>query len=59
VAYNCMYVLGMLLVMQIRFVGFEHVQSGETYCGNGLGEAFDGEGIVTEQKNYTNYICEE
>lgn len=29
VAYNCMYVVGMLLAMQIRFVGFQHVQSGE------------------------------
>ncbi|XP_062158118.1 dolichyl-diphosphooligosaccharide--protein glycosyltransferase subunit STT3B [Alnus glutinosa] len=29
VAYNCMYILGMLLAMQIRFVGFQHVQSGE------------------------------
>jgi len=24
-----MYILGMLLAMQIRFVGFQHVQSGE------------------------------
>ncbi|KAL8159876.1 hypothetical protein V2J09_001413 [Rumex salicifolius] len=29
IAYNSMYVLGTLLAMQIRFVGFQHVQSGE------------------------------
>eukprot|EP00249_Psilotum_nudum_P012255 c23674_g1_i1 orf=682-2898(-) len=29
IAYNTLYILGMLLAMQIRFVGFQHVQSGE------------------------------
>ncbi|RVW79633.1 Purple acid phosphatase 10 [Vitis vinifera] len=29
VAYNRMYILGMLLAIQIRFVGFQHVQSGK------------------------------
>lgn len=36
VAYNCMYVLGMLLAMQIRFVGFQHVQSGEHMASMGV-----------------------
>ncbi|KAL9432562.1 hypothetical protein AB3S75_027571 [Citrus x aurantiifolia] len=36
VAYNCMYVLGMLLAMQIRFVGFQHVQSGEHMAAMGV-----------------------
>ena len=35
-AYNCMYVLGMLLAMQIRFVGFQHVQSGEHMAAMGV-----------------------
>ncbi|EPS67017.1 hypothetical protein M569_07758, partial [Genlisea aurea] len=35
VAYNCMYVLGVLLAMQIRFVGFQHVQSGEHMAAMG------------------------
>eukprot|EP00897_Mesotaenium_endlicherianum_P006913 jgi/Mesen1/624/ME000108S10787 len=29
VAYNTFYLLGMLLAMQIRFIGFQHIQSGE------------------------------
>eukprot|EP00271_Cylindrocystis_brebissonii_P003388 TRINITY_DN142_c0_g2_i1.p1 TRINITY_DN142_c0_g2~~TRINITY_DN142_c0_g2_i1.p1 ORF type:complete len:739 (+),score=134.60 TRINITY_DN142_c0_g2_i1:319-2535(+) len=29
VAYNAFYILGLLLAMQIRFIGFQHVQSGE------------------------------
>ncbi|XP_037479979.1 dolichyl-diphosphooligosaccharide--protein glycosyltransferase subunit STT3B [Triticum urartu] len=36
VAYNCTYVLGMLLGMQIRFVGFQHVQSGEHMAAMGV-----------------------
>ncbi|KAL5993439.1 Dolichyl-diphosphooligosaccharide--protein glycosyltransferase subunit stt3b [Asimina triloba] len=36
VAYNCMYVVGMLLAMQIRFVGFQHVQSGEHMAAMGV-----------------------
>ncbi|KAJ3669545.1 hypothetical protein LUZ60_011495 [Juncus effusus] len=36
VAYNCMYALGMLLAMQIRFVGFQHVQSGEHMAALGV-----------------------
>jgi dolichyl-diphosphooligosaccharide---protein glycosyltransferase len=36
VAYNCMYVLGTLLAMQIRFVGFQHVQSGEHMAAMGV-----------------------
>lgn len=36
VAYNCMYVLGMMLAMQIRFVGFQHVQSGEHMAAMGV-----------------------
>ncbi|KAF9624042.1 hypothetical protein IFM89_007740 [Coptis chinensis] len=36
VAYNCMYVLGMLLAMQIQFVGFQHVQSGEHMAAMGV-----------------------
>ncbi|XP_040995649.1 dolichyl-diphosphooligosaccharide--protein glycosyltransferase subunit STT3B [Juglans microcarpa x Juglans regia] len=36
VAYNSMYVLGMLLAMQIRFVGFQHVQSGEHMAAMGV-----------------------
>ncbi|KAL9224338.1 hypothetical protein vseg_000382 [Gypsophila vaccaria] len=36
IAYNCMYVLGMLLAMQIRFVGFQHVQSGEHMAAMGV-----------------------
>lgn len=36
VAYNCMYVLGMLHAMQIRFVGFQHVQSGEHMASMGV-----------------------
>ncbi|PKA54983.1 Dolichyl-diphosphooligosaccharide--protein glycosyltransferase subunit STT3B [Apostasia shenzhenica] len=36
IAYNCMYVLGMLLAMQIRFVGFQHVQSGEHMASMGV-----------------------
>ncbi|XP_078440061.1 staurosporin and temperature sensitive 3-like b [Wolffia australiana] len=36
VAYNCMYILGMLLAMQIRFVGFQHVQSGEHMAALGV-----------------------
>ncbi|KAG6483075.1 hypothetical protein ZIOFF_059715 [Zingiber officinale] len=35
-AYNCMYILGMLLAMQIRFVGFQHVQSGEHMAAMGV-----------------------
>ncbi|XP_071696577.1 dolichyl-diphosphooligosaccharide--protein glycosyltransferase subunit STT3B [Rutidosis leptorrhynchoides] len=36
VAYNCMYIVGMLLAMQIRFVGFQHVQSGEHMAALGV-----------------------
>ncbi|XP_021729753.1 dolichyl-diphosphooligosaccharide--protein glycosyltransferase subunit STT3B [Chenopodium quinoa] len=36
IAYNCMYVVGMLLAMQIRFVGFQHVQSGEHMAAMGV-----------------------
>jgi dolichyl-diphosphooligosaccharide--protein glycosyltransferase len=36
IAYNCMYILGMLLAMQIRFVGFQHVQSGEHMASIGV-----------------------
>lgn len=36
IAYCCMYVLGMLLAMQIRFVGFQHVQSGEHMAAMGV-----------------------
>ncbi|XP_024990333.1 dolichyl-diphosphooligosaccharide--protein glycosyltransferase subunit STT3B [Cynara cardunculus var. scolymus] len=36
VAYNCMYIVGMLLAMQIRFVGFQHVQSGEHMAAMGV-----------------------
>ncbi|KAF3975220.1 hypothetical protein ACB098_04G059700 [Castanea mollissima] len=36
VAYNSMYVVGMLLAMQIRFVGFQHVQSGEHMAAMGV-----------------------
>eukprot|EP00250_Pteridium_aquilinum_P014676 c22137_g1_i1 orf=301-2505(+) len=36
VAYNTMYILGMLLAMQIRFVGFQHVQSGEHMAAMGV-----------------------
>ncbi|KAL5721490.1 dolichyl-diphosphooligosaccharide--protein glycotransferase [Ranunculus cassubicifolius] len=36
VAYNCMYVLGSLLAMQIQFVGFQHVQSGEHMAAMGV-----------------------
>ncbi|EFJ19648.1 oligosaccharyltransferase subunit STT3 [Selaginella moellendorffii] len=36
VAYNTLYVLGMLLAMQIRFVGFQHVQSGEHMAAMGV-----------------------
>lgn len=36
IAYNCMYILGMLLAMQIRFVGFQHVQSGEHMAAMGV-----------------------
>ncbi|RWR92602.1 dolichyl-diphosphooligosaccharide--protein glycosyltransferase subunit STT3B [Cinnamomum micranthum f. kanehirae] len=36
VAYCTMYVLGMLLAMQIRFVGFQHVQSGEHMAAMGV-----------------------
>ncbi|KAK1404513.1 Dolichyl-diphosphooligosaccharide--protein glycotransferase [Heracleum sosnowskyi] len=36
VAYNSMYILGMLLAMQIRFVGFQHVQSGEHMAAMGV-----------------------
>jgi dolichyl-diphosphooligosaccharide--protein glycosyltransferase len=31
-----MYILGMLLAMQIRFVGFQHVQSGEHMAAMGV-----------------------
>lgn len=36
VAYNTMYILGTLLAMQIRFVGFQHVQSGEHMAAMGV-----------------------
>ncbi|XP_047337512.1 dolichyl-diphosphooligosaccharide--protein glycosyltransferase subunit STT3B [Impatiens glandulifera] len=36
VAYNSMYILGMLMAMQIRFVGFQHVQSGEHMAAMGV-----------------------
>ncbi|KAH7387680.1 hypothetical protein KP509_16G036300 [Ceratopteris richardii] len=36
IAYNTMYILGMLLAMQIRFVGFQHVQSGEHMAAMGV-----------------------
>lgn len=36
VAYNTLYILGMLLAMQIRFVGFQHVQSGEHMAAMGV-----------------------
>ncbi|KAI3922890.1 hypothetical protein MKW98_007021 [Papaver atlanticum] len=36
IAYNCMYVLGSLLAMQIQFVGFQHVQSGEHMAAMGV-----------------------
>ncbi|KAG6627022.1 hypothetical protein CIPAW_15G093600 [Carya illinoinensis] len=36
VAYNSMYVLRMLLAMQIRFVGFQHVQSREHIASMGV-----------------------
>lgn len=36
VAYNTLYILGMLLAMQIRFVGFQHVQSGEHMAALGV-----------------------
>ncbi|CAI5517213.1 unnamed protein product [Closterium sp. Naga37s-1] len=38
IAYNAFYIIGMLLAMQIRFIGFQHVQSSEhmaalgTFC---------------------------
>jgi hypothetical protein len=31
-----MYILGMLLAMQIQFVGFQHVQSGEHMAAKGV-----------------------
>ncbi|KAK1262573.1 Dolichyl-diphosphooligosaccharide--protein glycosyltransferase subunit STT3B [Acorus gramineus] len=43
VAYNCMYVLGCLLAMQIRFVGFQHVQSGEHMAAMEVRNLNDGE----------------
>ncbi|CAL9031806.1 unnamed protein product [Prunus brigantina] len=36
IAYNCTYIIGMLLAMQIRFVGFQHVQSGEHMAAMGV-----------------------
>ncbi|KAF6160846.1 hypothetical protein GIB67_036047 [Kingdonia uniflora] len=36
VAYNCTYIIGMLLAMQIQFVGFQHVQSGEHMAAMGV-----------------------
>ncbi|KAL3677784.1 hypothetical protein R1sor_020740 [Riccia sorocarpa] len=36
IAYNTLYILGMLLAMQIRFVGFQHVQSGEHMAAMGI-----------------------
>ncbi|KAG6555063.1 hypothetical protein Mapa_003098 [Marchantia paleacea] len=36
IAYNTLYILGMLLAMQIRFVGFQHVQSGEHMAAMGV-----------------------
>ncbi|CAM6039414.1 unnamed protein product [Sphagnum compactum] len=36
IAYNTLYILGMLLAMQIRFVGFQHVQSGEHMAALGV-----------------------
>lgn len=36
IAYNCMYIVGMLLAMQIRFVGFQHVQTGEHMAAMGV-----------------------
>lgn len=36
VAYNTLYIIGMLLAMQIRFVGFQHVQSGEHMAAMGV-----------------------
>eukprot|EP00246_Nothoceros_aenigmaticus_P003493 TRINITY_DN14664_c0_g2_i1.p1 TRINITY_DN14664_c0_g2~~TRINITY_DN14664_c0_g2_i1.p1 ORF type:complete len:721 (+),score=112.90 TRINITY_DN14664_c0_g2_i1:167-2329(+) len=36
IAYNTLYILGMLLAMQIRFVGFQHIQSGEHMAALGV-----------------------
>lgn len=36
IAYNTVYILGTLLAMQIRFVGFQHVQSGEHMAALGV-----------------------
>ncbi|GBG67744.1 hypothetical protein CBR_g872 [Chara braunii] len=36
VAYSTLYILGTLLAMQIRFVGFQHVQSGEHMAAMGV-----------------------
>ena len=36
VAYNTLYIIGMLLAMQIRFVGYQHVQSGEHMAAMGV-----------------------
>ncbi|CAB4283312.1 unnamed protein product [Prunus armeniaca] len=36
VAYNCTYIFGMLLALQLRFVEFQHVQSGEHMVAMGL-----------------------
>lgn len=36
IAYNTVYIIGMLLAMQIRFVGYQHVQSGEHMAAMGV-----------------------
>eukprot|EP00898_Chlorokybus_atmophyticus_P005715 jgi/Chlat1/6144/Chrsp41S05700 len=36
IAYSTVYILGTLLAMQIRFVGFQHVQSGEHMAAMGV-----------------------
>jgi dolichyl-diphosphooligosaccharide--protein glycosyltransferase len=36
IAYNTVYILGTLLAMQVRFVGFQHVQSGEHMAALGV-----------------------
>ncbi|KAG0588385.1 hypothetical protein KC19_2G239500 [Ceratodon purpureus] len=36
IAYSSVYIIGMLLAMQIRFVGYQHVQSGEHMAAMGV-----------------------
>ncbi len=55
IAYNTLYILGMLLAMQIRFVGFQHVQSGEHMAALGVFFLMQ---VISNALNQTlNHLC--